>query len=175
MGRKGLSTLIGKLAAEKVDVIYFGGLAKQLGQLIRKTTEVGLEAQFVTGDGAASTRDLTSNGGDAVEGTLMTFALDDSANPDATQIVQRLRSEGVEPIAYALKSYAAVQVIAKGAEIAGTNDPQAVAKALRSGQPIPTILGKLSFDYKGDRREPDVMMYEWRHQPSGEWGFYGVN
>lgn len=171
---KGLSTLVSKLKSQNIEVVYFGGMANDLGALIRKSGAEGLEMQFVTGDGAA-VGGLASEAGDGLEGTLMTFSLQDQARPDAQGIVQRLRAKGVEPIAYALKSYAAVQVIAKGAEVAKSNDPRAISSALRSGKAVPTILGELSFDEKGDRREPDVAMYEWQRQPSGEWRFYSMD
>jgi branched-chain amino acid transport system substrate-binding protein len=171
---KGLSTLVDKLKSQNIEVVYFGGLAEELGALIRKSSAAGLEMQFVTGDGAA-VGGLAVAAGGGLEGTLMTFSLQDQARPNVQGIVERLRAKGVDPIAYALKSYAAVQVIAKGAEIAKSNDPRAISSALRSGKAVPTILGELSFDEKGDRREPDVAMYKWQRQPSGNWGFYSMD
>ena len=173
-GKKDYSSLVTKMSAAKVDVAFFAGLSNELGQLIRQTNEAGLKIQFVTGDGALAS-DLPSVAGPGLEGTLMAFSLDDRANPTATDVVDRLRAQGLEPIAYALKSYAAVQVVAKGAEIAASSEPHAVAKAIRSGRPFPTVLGDLSFDIKGDRREPDVAMYVWKKEPSGEYRYYQAN
>ncbi|WP_202366402.1 branched-chain amino acid ABC transporter substrate-binding protein [Mesorhizobium sp. L-2-11] len=158
--------LIRKMKAAKIEVVFFAGLGSQLGPLIRQTDEAGLHAQFISGDGAMI-KDLTVLAGPAVENTLIVFSPEDRSNPAAANVVTRFRSQGFEPEAYTLKSYAAVQVIARGIEMAGAQAPRLVAAAIRSGKPISTVLGDLTFDAKGDRREPDVMMYVWTKQANG--------
>ena len=103
-----------------------------------------------------------------MEGVLIVFSLEDRINPAATNVVARFRSQGFEPEFYTLKSYAAVQVIAGGIEMAGVQAPRLVAAAIRSGKPIDTVLGNLTFDAKGDRREPDVAMYVWTKQANDD-------
>nr|WP_279626481.1 MULTISPECIES: branched-chain amino acid ABC transporter substrate-binding protein [Mesorhizobium] len=161
-----LGDLIGKMKAAKIEIVFFAGLGDQLGALIRQTDEAGLHVQFISGD-ASMVRDLTERAGPAVEGTLIVFSPEDRSNPAAKDVVARFRSEGFEPEAYTLKSYAAVQVIAGGITMAGVQAPRLVAAAIRSGKPIPTVLGDLTFDAKGDRREPDVAMYVWTKQANG--------
>lgn len=158
--------IIGKMKAAKIDVIFFAGLGNQFASLIRQTDEAGMHLQFISGDGAM-VKDLTVLAGPAVEGTLIMFSPEDRSNPAAKDVVARFRSQGFEPEAYTLKSYAAVQVIARGIEMAGVQAPRLVATAIRSGKPISTVLGDLTFDAKGDRREPDVTMYVWKKQADG--------
>lgn len=158
--------LIGKMKKAKIDIVFFAGLGDQLGALIRQTDEASMHLKFISGDGALVS-DLTERAGPAIEGTLIAFSLNDRSNPAAKDVVARFRSEGFEPEAYTLKSYAALQVILGGIQMAGVQAPRLVAAAIKSGKPIPTVLGDLTFDAKGDRREPDVMMYVWTKQATG--------
>lgn len=165
-GQKDFATLVARLKDKQISVVFFGGLDKDMARLVQQSDKAGLKLQFVAGDGIY-TSDFPQIAGAAAEGTLMAFSKEDRWSPDAQAVVSRFRGQGFEPEAYTLKAYAAVQVIAKGAEIAGNSDPKAVAKAIRSGASIPTVLGPLTFDSYGDRREPDVAIYAWRKDGSG--------
>lgn len=171
VGQKDMSRLIASLKAKKIDVVFFGGLANEMATLLRQSSEAGFEPQFIAGDGIF-TADFPEAAGPDVAGTMFAFSLEDRDHPDAQSVVARFRAQGFEPEAYTLKAYAAVQVVAKGIEVAGKNDPKAVAKAIRSGSPIPTVLGTLTFDANGDRREPDVAWYVWK--PNGMGGYSPV-
>ncbi|RWD63402.1 MAG: branched-chain amino acid ABC transporter substrate-binding protein [Mesorhizobium sp.] len=165
-GQGDFSDLINKIKLMKVDVLFFAGLADDFGSIIRQTKEAGLKVQFISGDGAL-VHDLPGKAGPALEGVLIAFSLDDRSNPSAADVVARFRSQGFEPADYTLKSYAAVQVAAEGIEMAGSQAPRAVAASIKSGQPIPTVLGKLTFDAKGDRIQRDVTMYVWKKRADG--------
>ncbi|PBC10441.1 branched-chain amino acid ABC transporter substrate-binding protein [Mesorhizobium sp. WSM3859] len=158
--------LIGKLKSMRIEVLFFAGLADDFGPLVRQTNEAGLKVQFISGDGAL-VHDLSGKAGPALEGVLVAFSLEDRGNPAAADVVARFRSQGFEPADYTLKSYAAVQVVAKGIEMAGTEAPRTVAASIKSGQPIPTVLGNLTFDAKGDRNQRDVTMYVWKKRGDG--------
>ncbi|WP_167524414.1 MULTISPECIES: branched-chain amino acid ABC transporter substrate-binding protein [unclassified Mesorhizobium] len=165
-GQGDFSDLVNQLKLMKIEVLFFAGLANDFGPLIRQTKEAGLNVQFISGDGAL-VHDLPGKAGPALEGVLIAFSLDDRGNPAAGDVVARFRSQGFEPADYTLKSYAAVQVAAKGIEIAGSQAPRAVVASIKSGQPIPTVLGNLTFDAKGDRIQRDVTMYVWKKRPDG--------
>ena len=158
--------LIGKLKSMRIEVLFFAGLADDFGPLVRQTNEAGLKVQFISEDGAL-VHDLSGKAGPALEGVLIAFSLEDRGNPAAADVVARFRSQGFEPADYTLKSYAAVQVVAKGIEMAGTEAPRSVAASIKSGQPIPTVLGNLTFDAKGDRNQRDVTMYVWKKRGDG--------
>jgi len=161
IGQKDMSRLIASMKQKKIDVVFFGGLADEMATLVRQSSGAGFKPQFIAGDGIFSA-DFPKAAGPGVEGTMFAFSLEDRDHADAQAVVARFRAKGFEPEAYTLKAYAAVQVVAKGIEIVGKSDPKAVAKAVRSGSPIPTVLGPLTFDAKGDRREPDVAWYVWK-------------
>ena len=122
---------------------------------------------MMSGDGIASA-EFAAIGGPSVEGTLMTFGPDPRENPAATEAVKKFRDAGFEPEAYTLYSYAAVQMIAAGAKTAGSTDPQAVADALHKGEPIPTVIGDLAYDEKGDRKDADYTVYQWYKADDGK-------
>ncbi|RVD47780.1 branched-chain amino acid ABC transporter substrate-binding protein [Mesorhizobium sp. M8A.F.Ca.ET.208.01.1.1] len=166
-GQGDFGGLISKMKAAKIEVLFFAGLAEDFGQLIRQTKDAGLNVQFISGDGTL-VDDLKVIAGPALEGVLFVFSLEDRSNPAAASVVGRFRSQGFEPEAYTLKSYAAVQVIAKGLEMAGVQAPRAVAASIKSGRPIPTVLGDLTFDTKGDRLKRDTAMYVWTKQSNGD-------
>jgi branched-chain amino acid transport system substrate-binding protein len=54
------------------------------------------------------------------------------------------------PDGFTLFSYAVIQAFAQGIERAQSEDPSAVAAALKDGKPIETVIGPITFDEKGD-------------------------
>ena len=170
VGDKDFSALISRMKQAGVNFVYYGGLHTEAGLMMRQMTDQGLKAQFMSGDGMVSD-ELASIAGDAVNGTLMTFAPDPRKNPAAKDLVERFRKEGFEPEAYTLYSYAAIQVMAEAANKAKSLDPQAVAKELKSGGPWKTAIGELSFNEKGDITRPDYVMYKWAKGSDGKYNY----
>ena len=167
VGDKDFSALISKMKEAGVEVIYWGGLHTEGGLIARQSSEAGLKATMMSGDGIASD-EFAAIGGPAVEGTLMTFGPDPRQNPAATEAVKKFRDAGFEPEAYTLYSYAAVQIIAAGAKAAGSVDPQAVADAVHKGEKISTVIGDLAYDEKGDRKDADYTVYQWYKADDGK-------
>ena len=170
VGDKDFSALIAKMKEAGINVVYWGGLHTEFGLIERQAVDQGLKVQFISGDGIVS-NELASIAGDAVDGTLMTFAPDPRKNPNAAELVEKFRASGFEPEAYTLYSYASVQVIAQAAAAAGGNDPQAVAEALKTKGPFKTVLGELSFDEKGDITRPDYVLYTWKKGEDGKYTY----
>ena len=154
-----------------VSVVYWGGLHTEAGLIMRQMADQGLKAQFMSGDGIVS-NELASIAGDAVNGTLMTFAPDPRKNPAAKEVVEKFRAAGFEPEAYTLYSYAAVQVMVEAANKAGSNDPAKVAEMLKSGGPWKTAIGELSFDEKGDTTGNNYVIYEWKKGDDGKYSYF---
>ncbi len=170
IGDKDFSALIAKMKEAGVSVVYWGGLHTEFGLMERQAADQGLKATFMSGDGIVS-NELASIAGDAVDGTLMTFAPDPRKNEAAKELVEKFRAAGFEPEAYTLYSYAALQVIAEAAKAAGGNDPQAVAEALKAKGPFQTAIGELGFDEKGDITRPDYVMYTWKKGEDGKYTY----
>ncbi|MEZ5789425.1 MAG: branched-chain amino acid ABC transporter substrate-binding protein [Nitratireductor sp.] len=170
-GDKDFSALIAKMKEAGVSVVYFGGLHTEAGLIMRQMADQGLKATFMSGDGIVS-NELASIAGDAVNGTLMTFAPDPRNNPAAKDLVEKFRAAGFEPEAYTLYSYAAVQVIAAAAAKAGSNDPMKVADSVKANGPFSTAIGDLGYDSKGDITRPDYVMYEWKKGDDGKYTYF---
>ncbi|OAP43348.1 branched chain amino acid ABC transporter substrate-binding protein [Sinorhizobium glycinis] len=171
IGDKDFSALIAKMKEAGVSVVYYGGLHTEAGLIMRQMKDQGLKATFMSGDGIVS-NELASIAGDAVDGTLMTFAPDPRKNPAAKELVEKFRAAGFEPEAYTLYSYAALQVIADAAKAAGGNDPQAVAEAIKAKGPFNTAIGELGYDEKGDITRPDYVMYTWKKGEDGKYSYF---
>jgi branched-chain amino acid transport system substrate-binding protein len=171
VGDKDFSALIAKMKEAGVTVVYFGGLHTEAGLLMRQLADQGLKAQFMSGDGIVS-NELASIAGDAVNGTLMTFAPDPRKNPAAKELVEKFRAAGFEPEAYTLYSYAATQIIAAAAVKAGSTDPQKVAETMKASGPWSTAIGEIGYDAKGDITRPDYVMYEWKKGDDGKYSYF---
>ncbi len=166
-GEKDYSALISKLKSKNVDLIFFGGLHTEAALIIRQMHELGLRAAFMGGDGLLS-NEFSAIAGPAAESTLMTFNIDPRTRPDGKQVAERLRARGIETEAYTLNSYASLEVLAQAAEGAKSIDGKKMAQFLRSGAPIHTAIGQLSYDQKGDLRQSQYVVYQWKKNTEGK-------
>lgn len=169
-GDKDFSALIAKMKEAGVTLVYWGGLHTEAGLMMRQLADQGLKAQFMSGDGLVS-NELASIAGDAVNGTLMTFAPDPRLNPAAKDLVAKFRAAGFEPEAYTLYSYAALQVVVAAAAKSGGNDAMKVAETIKASGPWATAIGELSYDTKGDITRPDYVMYTWAKGADGKYAY----
>ena len=159
-GQSDYSALIAKLQAAGIQIVYFGGYYREAALLIRSAREQGYKLQLVSGDSIASEAFVQVTG-EAGEGTVFTSFRDPRRNPGAASLVERFRQQGFEPEGYTLYSYGAVQAWAQAVAKAGSTETKAVISALRSDE-FETILGRVSFDAKGDVRQPGFEWFIWR-------------
>lgn len=159
-GQHDYSPLIARLRGANVSVVFFGGYYREAALLIRSAREQGYTLQMVSGDSIASEA-FVQVAGAAGDGTLFTSFRDPRRTSLAEPVVNRFRQQGFEPEGYTLYSYAAVQVWAQAAAKAGTIEPKAVMAALHNTE-FNTILGPISFDQKGDVRQPGFEWFVWR-------------
>jgi branched-chain amino acid transport system substrate-binding protein len=113
------------------------------------------------GDGISSS-EFAAIGGSAAEGTLMTSFPDPASHDDAKDVVADLVKRNVAPEAVTLYAYAATQIIAEAIAKAGKIDPKVAANYLHSGATIATVLGPISYDQKGDIKQPGFVAFEWK-------------
>jgi len=159
-GLNDYSPLIAILQAAGIQVAYFGGYYREAALLIRTAREQGYNLQLVSGDSIASEAFVQVTG-EAGEGTVFTSFRDPRRNPGAASLIERFRQQGFEPEGYTLYSYGAVQAWAQAVTKADSAEPKAVMNALRQNE-FETILGKVSFDDKGDVRQPGFEWFVWR-------------
>ncbi len=171
-GEKDYSALVSKLKQAQVDVVYFGGLHTEAGLIIRQMRDQGLNAPMMSGDGIVSS-EFVSIAGPGAEGTLMTFSPDPRKNPNAKEAVAKFKAKNIDPEAYTLYSYAAVEILAQAAEAVKSTDGKKMAEVMKQGKPFKTVIGDISFDKKGDITRPDYIMYEWKKGQDGKIDYSG--
>lgn len=158
-GDRDFSALISRMKSLGVDVVFFGGYHTEAGLIARQAREQGFNAKLVGGDGLATT-DFAAIAGSAGDGFMFTFYPDPRENGPATDLVKRFRAQGYEPEGFTLYSYAAVTSYAEAASRAGSTDGRKVSAELHKGS-YDTVLGKISFNTKGDPNSEPFVLYSW--------------
>lgn len=160
-GDKDFSALTTRLKSEGVEVIYFGGYHPEGGLLSRQLADLGVKATIIGGDGLSNS-EFASIGGDAANGAIFTNASDALKNPDSKAAADALAAAGIPAEAFTLNAYAAVEVLKAGIEKAGSaEDAEAVATALKSGEPIATAIGAVTYGETGDLTSQSFSLFKW--------------
>jgi len=160
-GEKDYSAVISRLKSLGADLVYVGGYHTEIGLMLRQARDQSFRAQFMSGD-ANATDELPGIAGPAVEGFLFTFGPDQRKNPAAREAVEALKAQGFEPEGYTLYTVAAVQAWAQAAAKAGSARMPRIADTLRE-RAFETVIGPLSFDQKGDVKDPKYVLYVFRN------------
>ncbi|CAM3153763.1 branched-chain amino acid ABC transporter substrate-binding protein [Methylobacterium mesophilicum] len=171
-GEKDYSALVSKLKSANVDVVYYGGFHTEAGLILRQMRDQGLNATLVGGDGLAP-KEFVQIAGDGAEGTLMTFSPDARKNASAQAVVAAFKAKTIDPDAYTLYAYAAVQVLAKAAAETGSIEGKVLADWLHQGKTIETVVGPIAYDKKGDLTRPDYVIYAWKKGADGKIDYAG--
>jgi branched-chain amino acid transport system substrate-binding protein len=159
-GKRDYFDLVTALQDADIDVIYIGGYSTDAGLIVRQARDRAYDAQFVSGD-SLTNDEFWMIAGPAANGTLVTFSPDARSNPAAAPVVGQFRSRGFEPSGYTLHTYAAIQIWAQAVEKAGSLSLDALVAQMRSSE-FETVLGKISFDEKGDITTAGFVWYVWK-------------
>lgn len=158
-GDKDFNALVSKLKLNNIALVYVGGYHQEAGLILRQMRDQGLKAVLMAGDALAD-KEFASITGAAAEGVLFTFGPDPRKNAAAAKIVEKFKAKNIDPEGYTLYTYAAFQVWNQAAVRAKTTDPKKVAAAMKQGS-YDTVLGKLSFNAKGDITVAAYVVYQW--------------
>lgn len=159
-GAKDYSILAQKLRDAGVNAVYLGGSYVESGLIVSAMRELGSSAQFIGSD-ALVTDDFWKSAKDTAEGTLMTFMADPRKFSSARAVAERFAADDYAPEGHALYAYAAVQAWVKAAEATGTTDSHRIADWLKAGNRVNTVTGEVSFDAKGDLKDPVFAWFRW--------------
>jgi len=145
-----------------VEALYLVGGALDSGIFLRQARQMGASFDVVSSDTLVSQVFLQA-AGEAAEGVPFTFPPEAVRLRSAAPAVEAIKALGFEPAGYTLLAYAATQVWIAGVERAQSFEAGPVALALRQA-PIPTILGEIAFDEKGDIITPyaPFAWYVWK-------------
>ncbi|KIZ47735.1 MULTISPECIES: branched-chain amino acid ABC transporter substrate-binding protein [Rhodopseudomonas] len=158
-GDKDFNSIVSRLKRDNIDLVFVGGYHQEAGLILRQMREQGLKTVLMAGD-AMNDKEFASITGPLAEGTLFTFGPDPRLKPTAKAIVEKFKAKNIDPEGYTLYTYAAFQVWSQAAAKAKTTDPKKVMKEIKAGT-WDTVLGKLSFDAKGDIKVIDYVVYKW--------------
>lgn len=159
-GEKDYSGLVSKLKSAGVEVMAYGGYHTEVALILRQAQQAGLKLLVMGGD-TLTNSELVTAAGAASDNVLFTFSPDPRKNPAAGSIVKKFRDAKIEPEGYVMYAYAAMQLFAQAAEQAKSTKYADLEKSLRAGS-FDTVIGKLSFDAKGDNKLPGFMVYQWK-------------
>ncbi len=169
-GARDIAALAQRLKAANAQLVVFGGGGADAGLLARQLREAGSRATLMGGTAMASD-EFATVAGPAADGALVVFPEDPRARAAAADLLHRLQARGIEPDFATFSAYAAVQVMAQAATVAGSLAPGRIAAAMHEGRTFATVLGDLEFDAKGDPTVPDFAVYVWHRGASGRMAF----
>ncbi len=166
-GDRDFSSLITKFKQNGIQVAFVAGYSTETGLVVRQLKAQKADIQIIGGD-AIFTNQFWSVTGEDGDGVLMSCGADPRKLPEAKSALEELRKSGFEPEGYTLNAYAALQVVAEAIKRAGQN-PTKAADALRD-KPVPTVIGNILYDTKGDMTKPAFSMYQWHKGTYSEIG-----
>jgi branched-chain amino acid transport system substrate-binding protein len=162
-GDKDFSAQVARLKAVAADVVYFGGIFREAGHLVRQMRQAGMTTVFVSGDAVLDPEFIKLAGEDAATGIYLTFAPDPRLLPSAAALIRRyeLRFGSLGP--YVLYAYDAVGVLLQAIQVAkpADNSIQELKKVLRAirARPYAGALGTLRWDKNGDLATSPYAIY----------------
>jgi len=156
------SDFVDQLVENKIDVLFFGGYHPEAAVIIRQVRERGLSAALL-GPDSLMTEEFATLAGPAAEGVRFVALTDHRKLAAAQAVFPRLGITKFDLAEYGLTTYASVQVFAAAVEQANSIDVDDVAAALRNG-PFDTVVGRISFDDKGDLK---TLFWQWYQFANG--------
>jgi branched-chain amino acid transport system substrate-binding protein len=154
---------------QRPDAVFFGGMDRQAGLLIRQMRRLGMATRFIGGDGVC-TPDLVSYWavGEALDGQVvcaLPAGVPDTRDAAMARFIadyaQRYR---VPPEFYGAYAYDAVMVLADAMARADSATPARVLPALAATRGYRGLTGIITFDHRGDVRLPEVTLHTYRHE-----------
>lgn len=160
-GDKDFSTLVARLKKDNVDFVYFGGYHPEMGQILRQARAAGLKTQFMGPEGVGNAS-LSNIAGAASEGMLVTLPKRYDQVPANKAIVDALKAKKEDSTGpFVWTTYAALQSLAAGMERSKSAEPEAIVKNLKEGAAVPTVMGDLNWDEKGDLKGFEFGVFKW--------------
>jgi branched-chain amino acid transport system substrate-binding protein len=164
-GGKNIASVLEAIKAKEPDVIYFGGIYREGGLLVKQLREHGVKATFVSGDGVSGT-EFISLAGDAAMGTYLTFAPNPLRLPSAETVMKKFQNRYGAIGPYSLYAYDAAGALFTAIARA---KPKAAARSelLRVSQVLHRMtymgaIGTLRWNRKGDLVNPPYVIYQTR-------------
>jgi len=157
-GESDYAPVLAQLQGSAVDALFYAGYEIEAPYLAAALVEAGVNLPILASDGAFLAATIDEANGAAEGMYVSAFAPSPENAADAQWIEAYQAVEYRNPDTYSVNGYVAMQVLAEGVKAADSLDADAIAKALRSAG-IPTVLGEMRFDEKGDLANPQIWIY----------------
>ncbi|MBI4572510.1 MAG: branched-chain amino acid ABC transporter substrate-binding protein [candidate division NC10 bacterium] len=162
-GDKDFSALVARLKSLDPNVVYFGGIFREGGYLIRQMRQAGVPATFVSADGVLDAEFVKIAGEEAANGAYLTFAPDPRLLASARSVIQRFEARYGPMGPYVLYTYDAVGVLLHAIQAARpqANTKEELRKVLKvmHGMAYDGTLGRLRWDKNGDLSASPYVIY----------------
>lgn len=150
--------MLQRVQAKAPEVIYFASYLLDATTLLRQAEQVGLNAKYLTsaGTGFAAAEFPTEKGaGKLAEYTFSVSQWLPTAKwPGSAEFDQAFtKLTGSHPAYHAMEAYASLLVAADAINHAKSDQPQAIADAIRQDK-LSTPFGPIAFDAKGQNQHP---------------------
>lgn len=150
-GEKDFMPLLTKIKAVGPEAVFFGGIYPEMALLLKQSKKVGLNVQWMGGDGIFEAALTQLAGGAPAEGVYATMlGVDPHSVPEANDFVARYEARYGEIGSFSAYGYDAASVLIEAVRRAGKKDREAVIAQLKKMKDFPGILGPINFDEKGD-------------------------
>jgi branched-chain amino acid transport system substrate-binding protein len=158
--------MLRSLAAQKPDLVFFGGMDSVAGPLLREMAELGIKARFLGGDGICSS-ELPKLASGRLKSEAVICAEAGGATAEFKQPLDsfytRFRSTFNRPVqVYAPYVYDAVNLMVDAMVRAGSADPARYLSALASTRSYKGVTGPIDFDENGDLVNGAFTLYTFR-------------
>jgi branched-chain amino acid transport system substrate-binding protein len=162
-GDKDFSGVVARLKSVGPDVVYYGGIFREGGYLIRQMRQAGLAAAFVSGDGVLDPEFVKIAGEEAASGAYLTFAPDPRLLASARAFIQRFEARYGPIGPYVLYTYDAMGVLLRAIQVAkpqrnSKEELRRVLKVMHTSEYEGT-LGRLRWDKNGDLVTSPYVVY----------------
>ncbi len=161
-GEKDFTPLLTKIKSTKPELVFFGGIYPEMALLLRQAKKVGLETEWMAGDGIfdPSLPKLAGPAGEGVYATML--GVDPRSLPDAKDFVARYEARYGEIGSFAAYAYDSANVLIDAIRRAGKNDREAILAEMKKTKDFPGILGPVNFDARGDAVGKSVGIFQVR-------------
>ena len=162
--------IVAKVRADKPDAIYASGYFFTAGPLVSQLRSGGVNAPVIGQEGYDGEQFIKIAGASA-EGVIITTSLDrDSNSPEARSFISEYEKfSGNKVDMVSASTHTALKVVVAALRKAGTNNPDAIRKAITQTQ-LSAATGHISFNKLGEvRKNVEVQIVR-----DGDWHYHST-
>ena len=157
------SAAVNKVRAADVDMIFYGGYYNEAGRFKKQLSDAGVDAKFISGDGALDPGFIVSSGAAGGEGALITCPcrlatpdLEGKAGQFATKYKEVVNRD---PGTYSSEGYDAISLLIEGIE-AGNDTREKLLEYVEGPVNFAGVSKTIEFEENGNVKAGDVFVYE---------------